>query len=87
LSETPRRVLVALVKKLVEFLFALFGFLVGFSEKGSTSQKNTQLFKIIFNRCSGCQALKLSTSLFTLGPECVRVGAAVTDKGPDRGRE
>jgi hypothetical protein len=65
LNETPRRVLVALVRKLVKFLFPLFGFLVGFSEKRAASQKNIQLFKIVFNRCSDCQAPKLSTRQFS----------------------
>jgi hypothetical protein len=87
LSETPRRALVTLVKNLLKFLFALFGFLVLFSEKGSTSQKNTQLFKIAFNRSSGCQMPKLSMGLFGRGPECGRAGAVVAEKGPDRGRE
>jgi hypothetical protein len=45
LSEISHRTLVTLVKNLVKFLFALFGFLDSYSEKGSTSQKNIQLFK------------------------------------------
>jgi hypothetical protein len=65
LTETPPRTLVTLVKNIVKFLLPLFGFLVGFSEKSSTSQKNTQLFKTAFNRCSDCQAPKLSMRRFS----------------------
>jgi hypothetical protein len=50
--------LVALVKN-------LFGFLVGYSEKRATSQKNTQLFKTALNHRSSCQAPKLSTRRFS----------------------
>jgi hypothetical protein len=65
LTETPPRVLVTLVKNIVKFPFALFGFLVGFSEKRATSQKNVHLFKMAFNSCSGCQTRKLSTRRFS----------------------
>jgi hypothetical protein len=83
----PLRALVALVKKLVKFLFALVVFLVNFSEKHAASQKNIQLFKIAFNRYSSCQMPELSTNLFMRGPECGHIGAAGADKGPDRGRK
>jgi hypothetical protein len=79
--------LIALVRKLVKFLFALFGFLVNFSEKRAASQKNTQLFKTAFTRCSTCQMPELSTGPFTWGPECGRVETVGADKGPDRGRK
>jgi hypothetical protein len=39
LSEMPLRAPAALVRKLVKFLFPLFGFLASFSEKNSASQK------------------------------------------------
>jgi hypothetical protein len=57
--------LVALIKNLYEFPYALVGFPVSFSEKRAASQKNTQLFKIAFNRVSACQASKLSTRQFS----------------------
>jgi hypothetical protein len=65
LTDMPYRGLVALVKNLFGFLYTLVGFLVSFSEKRATSQKNIQLLKTAFNRCSGCQALKLSTGRFS----------------------
>jgi hypothetical protein len=67
LSEMPLRALVTLVKKLVKFLFALFGFLVGFSEKCSTFPQNIQFFKTAFSSGSGCQMPELSTGLFYAG--------------------
>jgi hypothetical protein len=69
LSELPLRALVALVKNLVKSLFALFGFLVGFSAKHSTFQDSIQ--------CSGCQMPELSQrTCFMRGPECGRIGTA-----------
>jgi hypothetical protein len=65
LTETPRRGLVALVKNLFGFLYALVIFLVSLSEKRATSQKNIQLFKTALNRCSNCQAPKLSIRRFS----------------------
>jgi hypothetical protein len=49
-----------------------------------------RLFKIAFNRSSGCQMPELSTGLFMREPECGRIGTAgpirgliVAAKGPD----
>jgi hypothetical protein len=65
LSKTPYRRLVALVENLFGFLYTLFVFLVSFSGKHTTSQKNTQLFKTALNLFSGCQAPKLSMRRFS----------------------
>jgi hypothetical protein len=65
LTETQHCRLVTLDKNLFGFLYALVVFLVSFSEKRSTAQKNIHLFKIAFNRGSSCQALKLSTGQFS----------------------
>jgi hypothetical protein len=64
LSKTPYRRLVELVKNLFGFPYALFGFLVSFSEKRAAFQKNIQIFKTALNRCSNCQAPKLSIRRF-----------------------
>jgi hypothetical protein len=79
LTGTPHRGLVTLVKNLFGFLYTLVGFLVSFSEKRATSQKNIQFFKTAFNRYSGCQALKLSTGRFSRVSFIPRGGMGLDD--------